>query len=253
MSSSQAAVEFNYKSVTVLVTGGSNGIGYSIAKAFSNAGAEVHITGTRGSKDEYDQDLSGLTFHTLDVRSREACYKLAEQITELDVLVNNAGASLPGGKSEWEPEVFEESVSINLFSVFHLANAFHNRLKESQLLGGASIVSLASMTSFFGNPFVPGYGAAKAGIVQLTKSLAQSWAGDGIRANAIAAGVIETRMTQAVVDIEQLGKPLLARTPANRFGKPEEVAPAVLFLCSGAAGYITGQTLCVDGGFSIGG
>jgi NAD(P)-dependent dehydrogenase (short-subunit alcohol dehydrogenase family) len=171
----------------------------------------------------------------------------------LDVLVNNAGQNLPGGRSEYEPEVFEEAVTINLFGAFRMATATRGLLAASTFDGGASVVNLASMASFFGIEIVPGYGAAKAGIVQMTRTLAVAWAQHGIRVNAVAPGVIETAMTAPMMEFEQLTAPLLARTPLRRFAAPEEVAPAVLFLASPQARYITGHTLAVDGGFSIAG
>jgi len=100
---------------------------------------------------------------------------------------------------------------------------------------------------------VPGYGAAKAGVVQLTKTLAVAWAKHGIRVNAVAPGVVETNMTKPMMPFEQLTAPLLARTPMGRFAAPDEIAPAVLFLASSAAAYMTGQTIVVDGGFSVSG
>ncbi len=246
-------MQCNYHGARVLVTGGSNGIGYAIASAFASAGATVTITGTAADAQAYDNDLSAFHYQTLQVKDRDAIFAVAEGLSGLDILVNNAGASLPGGRSEYEPEIFEESVRINLFSAYHMAYACREKLQASTLAGGASILGIASLTSFFGNEMVPGYGAAKAGLVQLTKTLAMSWARDGIRANAIAAGMIDTRMTHFLKDMPEMIEPFMARTPLKRWGLPADIANTALFLASANASFITGQTLLVDGGYSIAG
>ncbi len=242
---------FDFTGARVLVTGGSNGIGLGIATAFRDAGARVTITGTRPFSADYDHDLSGLDYQQVRLPDPGAVEAVAASLAGLDVLVNNAGQNLPGGRSEYDPEVFEEVVAVNLFSTFRMATACRPLLEASSIEGGASVVNLGSMSSYFGIEVVPGYGAAKAGVVQLTKTLAVAWARSGIRVNAVAPGVIETNMTAPMLPFDSLTAPILERTPMGRLGTPADVAPVVLFLASRAAGYITGQTICVDGGFSV--
>lgn len=240
---------FDFAGAQVLVTGGSNGIGLGVATAFADAGASVTITGTRDGAGDYDHDLSRFAYRPCRMADEDEVRALADGLDALDVLVNNAGQNLPGGRMEWDEGVFEETLAINLIAPFRLAQACHDKLAD----GGGSVVNLGSMSSFFGMEIVPGYGAAKAGVVQMTKTLAVSWAKDGIRVNAVAPGVIESNMTAPMLPFDELTAPMLARTPLGRFGTPDDVAPAVLFLCSDGARYITGHTLLVDGGFAISG
>jgi NAD(P)-dependent dehydrogenase (short-subunit alcohol dehydrogenase family) len=176
--------------------------------------------------------------------------RVANALPSLDVLVNNAGQTLPGGQSEYIPDVFEEAVAINLFAAFRMSQACYDKLRASTLDGGASVINLASMSSFFAVPMVPGYGAAKAAIVQMTKNLAVAWASDGIRVNAVAPGIIDTNMTAAMKGVDVLERPQIERTAMHRWGTPTEIAPAFLFLASPAARFITGHTLAVDGGYA---
>ena len=240
-------VSWDFAGTHVLVTGGSNGIGLGVATAFADAGATVTITGTKDAAGDYDHDLSRFTYRRCRMTEGDEIRALADGLDALDVLVNNAGQNLPGGRMEWEEGVFEETLAVNLVAPFRLAQACHDLLAD----GGGAVVNLGSMSSFFGMEIVPGYGAAKAGVVQMTKTLAVSWARDGIRVNAVAPGVIESNMTAPMLPFDELTAPMLARTPMGRFGTPDDVAPAVLFLCSDAARYVNGHTLIVDGGFSV--
>jgi NAD(P)-dependent dehydrogenase (short-subunit alcohol dehydrogenase family) len=244
---------FDFGGAQVLVTGGTSGIGHAVAHAFADAGAHVTITGSQESAAAYDADLARFTYRQCRMTEPADIAAVASGLTRLDVLVNNAGRNLPGGRSEYEPDVFEETVAINLFGAFRMATATRDLLEASGQPGGGAVVNLGSMSSFFGIEIVPGYGAAKAGVVQMTKTLAVAWARRGIRVNAVAPGVVETNMTAPMMGFDELTQPLLDRTPMGRFAAPEEIAPAVLFLASPAAQYITGQTLVVDGGFSIAG
>jgi 3-oxoacyl-[acyl-carrier protein] reductase len=251
MSGSFINLNFDYSGYQVLVTGGSNGIGAGIAAAYLAAGAKVTITGTRASAAEYDADLSGYSYQPMIATSKTSIQALADAVPALDILINNAGASLPGGKDEYDPDVFEEAVTINLNSNYRLAAALHDKLAASTVAGGASIVGMASMSSLFGIEIVPGYGAAKTGLVGLTRVLGVRYARDNIRVNAIACGLIKSNMTAVMLDIPELIQPHLDRTPLGRLGEPADIAGPTLFLTSPAAAYITGQTLNVDGGFSV--
>jgi NAD(P)-dependent dehydrogenase (short-subunit alcohol dehydrogenase family) len=243
-------VRFDFSGTHVLVTGGSNGIGRGLSQAFLDAGARVTITGTRAASSDYEHDLSGFEYRALDLRDGAAVDALAASLSQLDVLVNNAGAHLMA-RDEWKPEIFEEALLVNLAGAFRMAVRCKPLLAGSELDGGASVLNVASMSSFVAVPFVPGYGAAKAGVVQMTKNLGVAWAGEGIRVNAVAPGLIETNMTAAMKGVAQLEQPELARTPMGRWGTPDDVTPAFLFLASPDARFITGQTLCVDGGYSV--
>ena len=244
----------DFSGAHVLVTGGTSGIGAASAALFRDAGADVTITGTRGSASEYDADLSGYRYLQLDVENKEQIDAVAAALPRLDVLVNNGGFALPSiGLDEWEPEIFDRAVNMLLNGAFRMARRTVDLLEKSAIPGGGSVIGIASMSSFFGIPVVPGYGAAKTGLVGLTRTMAANWGPRGIRANAVAAGLTLSKMTAGTFAEEAWTAPTLARTPLGRLGDPDDIAQAVAFLASPAASWITGQTLAVDGGYTISG
>ena len=243
-------VTYDYAGATVLVTGGTSGIGLACAQGYRDAGAEVIITGRGAAAADYDTDLSGMAYRQLDVADRDALYTLGAALTKLDILVNNAGGAQG---NEWEADGFDQSLNVNLSSVFHLSSACKDLLSASEYPGGASVIGIASMTSYFGFEWTPGYGPAKAGLVQLMKTLGMSWGQLGIRANAVAAGLTRSNLTAFTLDnMQDMVDDTIKRQGLKRTGLPQDIAAAVLFLTSPAAAWITGQTLPVDGGFSTG-
>ncbi|HTJ64901.1 MAG TPA: SDR family oxidoreductase [Alphaproteobacteria bacterium] len=251
---SWANVKFDYSGRKVLVVGGTTGIGFGVARAYREAGAEVTITGQRASAADYDADYSGFGYHKLDITALTDMKPVADALPALDILVNSAGVGWVGGEfgvHEYEPEIFEKAVRMHLTGPYRTIEACQPKLSASTLPGGGSVISIASMASFFGIETVPGYGAAKAGLVQMTKTLAIHWGKQNLRVNAVAAGLTKSAMTAWFMDDAEMTAPTLQRTPLDRIGEPEDIAGAVLYLTSAAARHITGQTVIVDGGYSI--
>lgn len=242
-------IAFDFGGTSVLVTGGTSGIGYAIARAFADAGASVAVTGTRSSAAEYDTDLSTFTFHQLEMRDGEAVDALAAGLGTLDVLVNNAGANFPDGLDEWSPEGFQASLAMNVEGAQRLSVRSRDALAKSSMSGGASVVNIISMMTYRATTIVPGYSSSKAALLALTRNLALQWVNDGIRVNAVAPGLIDTPMTAPMKPFPEMLDGELAKQMMRRMGTPEEVAAAVLFLSSSASSFTTGTALAVDGGY----
>jgi 3-oxoacyl-[acyl-carrier protein] reductase len=240
---------FDFSGSNILVTGGTAGIGNGIATAFARAGASVTITGTRTSAADYDDDLSAFTYAQCQIRDPESIDALAASLGELDILVNNAGGPYPAG-DEYDPDGYIASVAQNMFGPMRLTMKCYDRLKSSNTPGGASVVNIVSMSAFRSAVLVPGYASSKMGLIALTMNLSRHWAADGIRVNAVAPGLIDTRMTHPAMSIpEVMDVEVGFHTPLGRAGTPEDCAGAVLFLCTDAASYITGTSIAVDGGY----
>lgn len=252
MATPKATTRYDYSGATVLVTGGTSGIGYAIAKAYLDAKASVIVTGRKPSADGYSTDLSGMRYLQLVLTDRDQIARLDSDIPELDILVNNAGGLQTVHGDEWHPDGFEAAVELNLSSAHRVTMCLLEKLKKSKLEGGASVVGIASMTSYFGNVFTPGYGPAKAGLVQMIKGYALAWGEHGIRANAVASGLVKSNLTRVAIEemADMVVKPTLERQAIKRVGVPVDIAGAILFLTSAQASWITGQTLPVDGGYT---
>jgi len=229
-----------------LVVGGTSGIGAAIGTALEAAGAAVTVTGATDAEVARAQAEPG-TRHArrLDVSDEAQVREVVGGLARLDILVNCAGIIRRG--AEHEVEVFEQVVDINLVGTMRCCTAARPLLARR----GGSIVNIASMLSFFGGGLVPGYSASKGGVAQLTKSLAIAYAAERIRVNALAPGWIATPLTTALQADEARNRAILDRTPMKRWGRPEDVAGAAVFLCTQAAAFVTGVVLPVDGGYLI--
>ena len=242
--------ELDFTGRTVLVVGGSSGIGNGIAHGFRQKGAVVHVWGTRPSAAAYDgiegSDLSGLTYVKVDVGDRAEIAAHVPPFDALDVLILCQG-TVVYRRGEFEPEGWDKVMAVNLDSLMACAMKFHDMLAARR----GSIIIVSSVSGYQANRGNPAYAASKAGAVSLTKTLGQAWAGDGIRVNGLAPGLVDTKLTKVTTEHPDRLRGALARIPAGRMGEPADMAGAALFLASPLASYVVGQTLVVDGGLSL--
>ena len=227
-----------------LITGGARGIGFGIAEAMLAAGYRVTVTGLAADEVANVPRRDNLEALVLDVTKDAQVAAWVGGLDWLDALVNCAGIILRDGK-EFTIEGFQQVIDVNLTGTMRMCMAAKPLLEKA----GGAIVNTASVWSFFGGGLVPAYTASKGGVAQLTKALAVAWA-PSIRVNAIAPGWVETELTKGARADQARSDAIVARTPFARWGRPEDIGGAVVFLCSEAAGFITGTVLPVDGGYT---
>ena len=246
---------FDLTGKIALVTGASRGLGAGMALALADAGADVAVHASEKAPSATEAAIKAkgrqARSFTANLSSRDQANRLIPSVIEafgrLDILVNNAGITLRAPAARHPDDMWDEVIEVNLSSVFRLSRAAGAHMLERG--NGGKIVNVASLLSFQGGITVPGYAAAKGGVAQLTKALANEWAGNRINVNAIAPGYMKTDITSALqvdpVRSRQIGE----RIPAGRWGDPEDLGGAVVFLASRASDYVNGHILVVDGGW----
>jgi 2-dehydro-3-deoxy-D-gluconate 5-dehydrogenase len=248
---------FDLTGRVAIVTGGNGGLGLGMARGLAHAGANIVIAARDETKGRAAvEELRALSrrceFYALQVSSAASCRDMVERVMgdfgRCDILINNAGMNIRKLPEQLSEHEWREVIDTNLGGALFCAQAVHPHMKAA---GRGKIVNIGSMYSVFGAPTVVAYGASKGGLVQLTRSLACAWASDNIQVNAILPGWLDTDLTRrARKQVDGLHEFVLSRTPAGRWGEPEDMAGAAVFLSSSAANFITGTTLSVDGGYS---
>jgi 2-deoxy-D-gluconate 3-dehydrogenase len=245
---------FKLESKVALVTGASTGLGAAIAIALAEAGANVACHGNTHQAEASCEAVTKAGRKALaltgDLGDKETPGRLIrstiEHFGQLDILVNNAGTIRRAPATEYSEEDWATVIEVNLSSVFRLAQLAGRHMIPR---GGGKILNIASLLSFQGGITVPAYAASKGGVAQLTKALANEWAAKNINVNAIAPGYMRTDNTRALQQDETRNRQILERIPAGRWGEPNDLVGAAVFLCSAASDYINGHVLLVDGGW----
>ena len=248
---------FDLSGRVAVVTGGNGGIGLGMARGLAQAGAAVVVAARNADKsaaavDELKTFGVDSAFVALDVADPGSCHALVQQVLDrfdrLDILVNNAGMSIRKPPETYELGEWLQVIDTNLNGVFVLCQAAYAPFKRQ---GGGKIINIGSMMSIFGGAYAAPYSTSKGGIVQLSKSLATAWAKDNIQVNAVLPGWIDTELTRdARAQVKGLNERVLARTPAGRWGVPDDLSGIAVFLASAASGFVTGAAIPVDGGYA---
>jgi 2-deoxy-D-gluconate 3-dehydrogenase len=248
---------FDLKGRVALITGGNGGIGLGMAHGLAAAGAAIAIAGRDGEKSRVA--AAQLAPHgvevaviTADVVEEASCRRMIASVGErfgrLDILINNAGINIRKLPQDYTLAEWRQVLDTNLTSAFLCA---HAAFAPMQAAGGGKIINIGSMMSLFGASFAPAYAASKGGIVQLSRALASAWAKDNIQVNAVLPGWIDTALTRrAREEVSGLNSMVLMRTPARRWGTPDDLAGVAVFLASKASDFVTGAAIPVDGGYS---
>lgn len=248
--------QFKLDGKMALVTGCKRGLGQAMACALAEAGADIiGVSATlEPSGSEVEQKITALgrrfKGYTCDFGNRQALYAFIQQVKNdfprIDILINNAGTILRQPAVEHSDEYWDRVINVNLSAQFILSREFGREMVKR---GQGKIVFVASLLTFQGGIYVPGYAASKAGVGQLTKALANEWAAKGVNVNAIAPGYMATDNTVALRNDEQRNRTIIERIPADRWGQPDDMKGAVVFLSSDASNYVHGTVLLVDGGW----
>jgi len=245
--------DFSLNGKTAIVTGASRGIGAALATMLSQSGVSVALLGRdQAALDVLHRALTSdgrsamqIVADVTDIPALDDCFdRVLETYGRLDILINNAGIEeVCSSRTVTEP-LWDRILDTNLNSAFFCARAAANRMSH-----GGSIVNVCSLTCEVGVPGAAAYGASKAGLGSLTRTLATEWAADGIRVNGIGPGYFRTALTEPFYEDQSWQQDMLRKIPMRRFGRLEDLGGAVVFLCSDAAAYVTGQILYVDGGY----
>jgi 2-deoxy-D-gluconate 3-dehydrogenase len=249
---------FSLKGRVAIVTGGNGGIGEGIARAFAEVGANIVIAARNSSKTTVAAEGIRRVYGTkvlevkLDVRQEKQVESMTKETLDsfgrIDILVNNAGISIRKMPQDITSEEYDEVLETNLKSAFLCSKAIYPTMKRSR---GGKIINIGSMTSLFGGAKLMAYGTSKGGIVAMTRALAVAWAQDNIQVNAILPGWIDTDLTRrARIELDGLNERVLARTPAGRWGRSDDLQGAAIFLATASSDFVTGIALPVDGGYS---